>query len=586
MGTAGRRWRIEPTDDWEQLELLCLWPEQKDYELIRPLVLFGSPAAERAQETGAASERTLQRKTRRFEDEGMESLFGSERARAHRLPPALRRLVVDLKAEHPGFNLNEIANAVYVRFGRCPDHKTIRRVLTEEPIPLRFVRRFPPYHEIPERRERRAAVVALHADGWSAKAIAGYLRVGRSTVYRVLKRWAQEQCPEGLEDRPHGRPPGVRKVTLRAMEAVRRFQQNPHLGEFRIHAALAQIGIHLSPRTCGRILALNRELYDLEKPKGPSKEKKEMPFAARRRHQFWSADIRYIDHKLGGKAYLVSILDNHSRAILASALTRTQDLASYLSVLYAAVERYGSPEALVTDGGGVFRAKQARAVYEALGISKHEIERGRPWQNYVETTFNVQRRMADWHFAQAESWHELARAHERFVEDYNAQRHWAHREREDGRLSPQEVLGFAVDIRHREEELRRAFFSRRFMRVLDSLGYTRFRNWRIYGEEAIAGREAALWLAAESLTVEYGGQPLSSYEVKVDTASGELRSVGRARLYETSHRRSWPEQRLFALESLGEDGWLKAMKLAGYAPRGPRRPQAFQQALFPYAYAL
>jgi hypothetical protein len=149
---------------------------------------------------------------RRFEAEGIESLFGSERARDRRLPPALRRLVVDLKAEHPGFNLNEIANAVYVRFGRCPDHKTIRRVLTEEPIPLRFVRRFPPYHEIPERRERRAAVVALHADGWSAKAIAGYLRVGRSTVYRVLKRWAQEEGPEGAwrTDPKGGRPASVR----------------------------------------------------------------------------------------------------------------------------------------------------------------------------------------------------------------------------------------------------------------------------------------------------------------------------------------------------------------------------------------
>jgi len=89
------------------------------------------------------------------------------------------------------------------------------------------------------------------------------------------------------------------------------------------------------------------------------------------------------------------VLDNHSRAILSSAVTRTQDLASYLAVLYAAVERYGSPEALVTDGGGIFRARQAKIVYEALGIVKHEIERGRPWQNYVETTFNVQRRMAE-----------------------------------------------------------------------------------------------------------------------------------------------------------------------------------------------
>jgi hypothetical protein len=60
MDEARRRRLVGPTGDWEQLELLCLWPEQRDYELIRPLVLFGSPAAERADETGAASERMLQ----------------------------------------------------------------------------------------------------------------------------------------------------------------------------------------------------------------------------------------------------------------------------------------------------------------------------------------------------------------------------------------------------------------------------------------------------------------------------------------------------------------------------------------------
>ena len=379
-----RRRRVEPTEDWEQIELFCGWPEQRDYELIRPLVLFGGPASDRAAETGAVSERTLRRRAARFEAEVMESLFGSEAAKRKRLPSAVRRLVVDLKAEYPGFNPNEIS----------------------------------------------------------------------------------------------------------------------------------------------RVLALNLELYGLEKPKGPVKEKKEMPFAARRRHQFWSADVRYLKGlKLGGRAYVISVLDNHSRAVLASAVTRTQDLASYLSVLYAAVEKYGAPEALVTDGGGIFRARQARAVYEALGIAKHEIERGRPWQNYVETQFNVQRRMADWHLTRAASWAKLAAAHGRFVEDYNAQAHFAHVGREDGRRSPAEVLGFASGVRHREEELRRAFFSARFVRVLDALGYTRFRHWRLYGEEALAGKEAALWLAAESLTGEHAGEPLSRYEVRVEAGTGELRSV-------------------------------------------------------------
>ena len=90
----------------------------------------------------------------------------------------------------------------------------------------------------------------------------------------------------------------------RAIEAVRRLQRNPNLGAFRVHAALAQVGVHPSPRTCGRILATNRALYGLVKPKGPAREKKEMPFAASRRHQFWTADVRYVDdHKLGGRAY-------------------------------------------------------------------------------------------------------------------------------------------------------------------------------------------------------------------------------------------------------------------------------------------
>src|SRR5215217_8799168 len=39
MGGTRRR-RVEPTDEWEQLKLLCRWPEQLAYEEIRPTVLF------------------------------------------------------------------------------------------------------------------------------------------------------------------------------------------------------------------------------------------------------------------------------------------------------------------------------------------------------------------------------------------------------------------------------------------------------------------------------------------------------------------------------------------------------------------
>ncbi len=174
----------------------------------------------------------------------------------------------------------------------------------------------------------------------------------------------------------------MRKVTLKAILTVRELQENPAFGEFRVHAALKQLGIRLSLRTVGRILAANRAVYGLAKPKAGPGRKKEVPFRAGRRHQFWSADVRNLDavdeHLVGGRAYAITALDDHSRAVLASSISRTQDLAAFLSVLYRAVEEYGSPEALVTDGGGIFRAKQARSVYEALGIAKEEIERGKP----------------------------------------------------------------------------------------------------------------------------------------------------------------------------------------------------------------
>ena len=58
---------------------------------------------------------------------------------------------------------------------------------------------------------------------------------------------------------------------------------------------------------------------------------------------------------------------------------------------------------------------------------------------------------------------------------------------------------------------------------MDSLGYARFRDWRIYGEERLARKEAAVWLQPGSLTVEYGGEPLSRYGIELAQSSGKPR---------------------------------------------------------------
>ncbi len=371
-----------PAEAWEQVALLTKWPEQRIYEVIRPVVLFGRSRAVRARETGTPRS-SLYRQVAAFDERGMASLFAPATPSAppkHRqLPPEIRQAILALKAEHPAFRPREITGICAIRFGRSLSHHTVQRILAEEPAPPAQARRFPPYQRIVDPTERRLAIVRLHAEGWNAQSIAQYLGTSRQTVHAVLKRWIDEGVL-GLDDKSHARKDGVRRVDLAAIAAVRALQENPALGEWRVHAALKQLGIFLSPRTCGRLLARNRQLYGLARPTPVPKEPKPMPFAAQRRHQYWSVDIRYIDndHRTE-RAYSITILENYSRAILASALSPRQDLTAFLIVLYAAIRQHGAPEALVSDGGSVFRANQVLRIDDALGIRKDRIARKQPW---------------------------------------------------------------------------------------------------------------------------------------------------------------------------------------------------------------
>jgi hypothetical protein len=47
----------------------------------------------------------------------------------------MRQLIVDLKAEHPGFRPHKLARICYLRFGRKPSDHTIKRILADGPKP-------------------------------------------------------------------------------------------------------------------------------------------------------------------------------------------------------------------------------------------------------------------------------------------------------------------------------------------------------------------------------------------------------------------------------------------------------------------
>jgi putative transposase len=571
-----KRAQLAPTDDWHQLQFQLDWPEQRRYELIRPVVVFGAPPVERAQETGVSA-RTIYRKVSRFDEAGMQSLFEAEPVEDRRvLPPAIRQAILHLAAEYPGFHAAELATICDVRFNRRPSPHTIKKVLAEGAPSPPPARRFLPYTEMPDPVQRRLAIVRLHAEGWSVRSIAAYLRTNRPRVYKTLKRWVEEGV-RGLEDKSHARLGPTHKADLRMVEAVRKLQQNPELGAFRIHAALEQLGIHLSTRTCGRILARNRKLYGLRGPDAKLRDPKPMPFKADRRHQYWTVDVRYVDvHQLGGgNVYTITILDNYSRFIVGSVLSRTQDQPAYLQVLLSAVTEYGAPEALVSDGGSIFKAKRALAVYAALGIRKEQIQRRQPWQSYIETNFNVQRRMADYSFERARTWEELLERHAAWVHDFNSQKHWAHLKRQDGRRSPAEVLDWVKGRRFSDEDLARSFAPILSARRVDQTGYVRFRNWRLYGERGLAERSASIWVTEEEVTIQCAEEPLATYGVTYQRDHRHFRRVTPKRIFATGYQSPQPP-----LLELGPDDWLLAIEQPTRHQRRRHRSSLMQAELF------
>ncbi len=360
--------RREPTEDWQQLRPLLKDTAQINSERIRPIVLWGQTPKERGAEIGV-SPRTVYYRANLFDQAGMASLLPVEppplvpKQDKRALPPPIRQEIVDLHAEYPAFRPHEIATICFVKFGRRPSPQTVKLILASGPKPSR-TRRFKRFAESEDPVERRRSIVRLHAEGWNAKSIAAYLATSRTTVHIPLKKWAEEQFA-GIAE--HSRAPHqpAHKTTLKAVYEVKKLAENPELGAYRVSAALEQMGIKLSQATCGRLLALNRDLDHLQVPRRGGRPKAQMPFRAERRHQFWSVDIRSLDmHRLPGveMVYCISILENFSRAVLASAISLRQDTAAFFAVFYIMYNQKSSPLRPFSDAASVRLPKCSTAV--------------------------------------------------------------------------------------------------------------------------------------------------------------------------------------------------------------------------------
>jgi hypothetical protein len=278
---------------------------------------------------------------------------------------------------------------------------------------------------------------------------------------------------------------------------------------------------------------------------------------------------------------------------------------------------HGAPIGLVSDGGSVFRATMATELYAQLGIEKAQIQRRRPWQNYVEAHFHTMKLMESYQLEKATSWEAFCAVHARFVGDLNYQAHFAHQDREDERRTPAEVLGDARGRQVAVPTLQQLFEMLLSHRKVDAQGYIRYHHWQVYGDEGLAGAQAGVWLAKEThtLTLVHDALPVAQYAVtfapdegnaggKARTKTGpktratsgakkqKRRPPVRARetmgeiedlreAYRFPSSRPSPQPHLWDEEASTEIEWRKVYRLPGYARRRRRSQEALLQLPLP-----
>ena len=116
------------------------------------------------------------------------------------------------------------------------------------------------------------------------------------------------------------------------------------------------------------------------------------------------------------------LLDGYSRTILAGAVAPVEASWVALMVLYTACRRYGAPETLISDSGGAFISNDFEAVGRRLQIHHEPMEstKGGSYLNWMETHFNVQRRLYDYQFSLTATPVEFEQAYLAFIALYNS----------------------------------------------------------------------------------------------------------------------------------------------------------------------
>ena len=289
--------------------------------------------------------------------------------------------------------------------------------------------------------------------------------IAKSTIYRWLLIYREHGytglLPKPREDRGRSRRAGTAAWVGYAIGLLYE-QPQRSLMQLDVYLRIEFPDYSLSRTTLRRHLRAHPAFAGIDKLRSGKKSKLRDLYEADHPHEGWQLDgkgaftVRLIDG-MRIRVHVLSILDDHSRSILASVVSKEEDTEAAITVFEKAAAKWGLADRFQFDRGSAFDSHAFRGGLAALGVHRNFIlARSPEWDGKIEA---YHRCLDRWFVKELRTQQVVDLEHlQQLLEAMLALVYNCHHHREIGTTPDKRLAGRISQRRVSQSDLERAFF--------------------------------------------------------------------------------------------------------------------------------
>jgi transposase InsO family protein len=340
-----------------------------------------------------------------------------------------------------------------------------------------------PWQTLTPMSQRLEFVVLATQSGLAFSELCRRFHVSRKTGYKWLERY-RAGGPAALQERSRRPRLSPRQVAPAVAASVIALHRETAWGGRKLRRRLQDLGHTAVPAasTCTEILR-RADLLKKEHPAGPWQ----------RFERAWPNELWQMDHKgdfatqSGQRCHPFTVLDDHSRFNLVLDAASNQRTPTVRAALTTAFERYGLPEAILCDNGGVWGNVASGTGHTPLSVwllrLGVRVIHGRPYHPQTQGKEERFHRTLNDELLRRHTWRDLAHCANEFP---SYRQRYNHERPHDSLNGDTPATRYRPSVRAMPAELPLPSYPKMEVRVVRAKGVITFGNQTWYIGEAFA----------------------------------------------------------------------------------------------------